>query len=174
MSVPLRVECYRFEDAEPFKISKPSTKTVRRRVIRPFSRLVTISAISIVFSVLGLAAVGAMTLMRGFAAGGDLKPIGQSSFGPLSSVVGSVHRSEGFVTVTGSVSNPGGAAASDVQAIVELVNGKNQTVQIERAMIAFGGVSAGQSSPFSVTVTDEPTAVGYRLNFRHADGRSIE
>ena len=167
MSVPLRIEevgIVEFDAPQPLR---------RKRLSRRMRRLAGVGAIAALFSVLGLAGVGAVTLLNNITSSSDLRLVGNASTTSLHAVTGSAHRSYGYVTVSGSVYNVGGKRASNVEAIVELLDSENRTVQLDKAVVAFASVPSGDSAPFRVLVQDDKAATGYRLTFKHTDGRSI-
>jgi len=174
MSIPLRVvECV--PDYHKSQVVAATPRRVTRRSDLQLRRVVGVGIISLFLLMVCLAGVGAVTVLHGLQASRDLRLVESKAvddtFVPT---VGSVQRAYGYVSVSGSVMNHGSAAATDAVAIVELLDGNDQTVQVDRAMIEFKTVSPGNASPFNVVVRDVPTAVGYRMFFRHADGSPIE
>ncbi len=167
MSVPLRIEHATVAEC------KPQRPLRRRRAPRRARQLAGIGAICGLLSVLGLAGVGAVTLLGGLTSHGDLKLVDNGTTSGLQAVAGTAHRAYGYVTVTGSVENTGNRGRSNVEAIVELIDSQNRTVQVDKSMVAFAAVPAGDSAPFRVMVQDDATATGYRLSFKHPNGRSI-
>ena len=168
MSVPLRIEDVRVVECE---MQRPLR---RRRVSRRMRRLAGVGTISVILSVLGLAGVGAVTLLNGITSASNLHLVGDASSAGLHAVAGSAHRAYGYVTVTGSVTNTGSRRTSNVEAIVELVDSENRTVQLDKAIVAFAAVPVGDAAPFRVIIPDDSNAIGYRLSFKHPDGRSID
>jgi hypothetical protein len=167
MSVPLRVE-----DAGTFEFN--SALPLRRHYVsRPMRRIAGIGAIAGLLTVVGLAGVGAVTLINSITTNSNLTLVGDSSTAGLQAVAGTAHRAYGYVTVAGSVSNVGNHRASNIEAIVELLDSENRTVQLDKAMVQYAAVPAGDAAPFRVIVPDDASAVGYRLSFKHSDGRSI-
>jgi hypothetical protein len=169
MSVPLRIE----ETAPAKSVLKPHYVR-KRRISRRARRLIGVGALSATLSILCLAGYGAATIIHGLSAGRDLPLIGAGSANGLSAVMGSARRADGYVTVTGSVSNIGSDRKADIEAVVELVDSQNRTVQVDKSMVAFASVPSGQTAPFRVMIPDDTTATGYRLTFMHPDGRAIE
>lgn len=169
MSVPLRIEHSGVASPERCHFTPR-----RRRISRPVRRMAGIGAISAALSILGLAGVGAVTLLHGLAGSSDLHLLNTGSSSGLSAVMGSAHRANGYVTVTGSVSNRSGRLASNVEAVVELIDAQNRTVQLDRSMVAFASVPSGNCAPFRVIIPDDSNATGYRLSFKHPDGRELE
>lgn len=167
MSVPLRIA---YPCGAEHNVPRPLR---RRRVSRRARRLAGVAAISALLSVLGLAGFGAVTLLNGITSGSDLHLAGEGSSAGLHVASVTARRAFGYVTVTGSVSNAGRSRASNVQAIVELVDSQNRPVQLDKAMVAFAAVPAGDSAPFRVMVRDDSSAKAFRLSFKHPDGRSI-
>jgi hypothetical protein len=168
MSVPLRIEHISVDERD---VPRPLR---HRRVSRRMRRLAGFGAISALLSVLGLAGVGALTLLNCITSTSNLQLVGSGSTGALHAVAGSAHRSYGYVTVSGSVSNTGSHRTSNVEAVVELIDSQNRTVQLDKSTVAVAGGQPGDTSPFRVIVQDDPSAVGYRLSFKHPDGRAID
>src|SRR5580658_9812248 len=94
MSVPLRIE-YATVTERP----APVRRTFRRRSASPARRLARVCLIAAGLSVLGLACVGAATVLNGIASPGELRLISSASAAGLSAVLGSAQRSNGYVTV---------------------------------------------------------------------------
>lgn len=89
-----------------------------------------------------------------------------SSSGRVTLTNATLERHLGFVTVTGNVFSRAKNAVPNVEATVELLDSKNQTVQMGAALIAYDPLPAGQSAPFRVEMLDDARAVGYRVRFR--------
>jgi hypothetical protein len=80
----------------------------------------------------------------------------------------------GFVTVTGDVKNRSAKSQSRVEAVVELLDSRNHTLQMESSLIAFDPLAAGESAPFRVELADDPNAVAYRLHFKRLLGPRLD
>jgi hypothetical protein len=168
MSVPLRIE---HASVVEYNVSRPLR---RRRVSRGMRRIAGIGAVTALLTVLGLAGVGAVTILNNVSTAANLNPVSAVSSSSLHALAGSAHRAYGYVTVTGSVTNTGAHGTSNVQAIVELIDRENRTVQLDKAMVEAATVAAGNSAPYRVIVQDDANAVSYRLSFQHPDGRAID
>src|SRR5581483_9919082 len=85
-----------------------------------------------------------------------------------------VERRLGFVTVTGDVRNQSARSQSRVEAVVELLDSRNHTLQMESSLIAFDPLAAGESAPFRVELADDPHAVAYRVHFKRLMGPRLD
>jgi len=169
MSLPMRWEDP--ESYEPIPVPtltlKPTRKTrlSRRQRVRAFCGIVALSGLC------GLAIVGAATVVNALRPAPQLRLVASSDFGAKATLASaSVDRKLGFVTVSGTVLSHNSQALPRVEAVVELLDAQNRTVQVEDGMVSFDPLPPGQAAPFHVEVTDVPQAVGYRVRFRQLDG----
>lgn len=175
MSVPMRKED--LERYAPVPTPTPAEPPLRvehtRRRPRPSLRRRLRAALGIgVFSALcGLTIFGAGAAVNALRPAPGLHLISSPEAGAKAVLdSASVERKLGFVTVSGTVLSHAGKSMPRVEAVVELLDAQNRTVQVESGMVAFDPLPSGQAAPFRVDVTDVPQAVGYRVRFRQADG----
>jgi uncharacterized iron-regulated membrane protein len=162
----------RWEDAEVFEPTpvltmKPNRKTRLSRRLR-LRALFGVVALGMLCS---LAAIGATSVIRALRPAANLRLVASPGTGAKATLASaSVERKLGFVTVSGSVLSRNGQAMPRVEAVVELLDAQNRTVQVDAGMVAFDPLPAGEAAPFRVEVTDSPQAVAYRIRFRQLDG----
>lgn len=166
MSVPLR-----WQDPEPTEpIVFPTSSKIRksrsagRRRLRVFCG----SVVALAFG--SLAVIGAASLMPDRTSSSLHLLASNAAEARASLVSASSLRRLGFVSVTGSVLSHDRNALPKVEAVVELLDAQNHTVQVESGMVAFDPLPAGVDAPFHIEVTDVPQAVAYRIRFRQLDG----
>ena len=83
-------------------------------------------------------------------------------------------RQPGSLTITGLVHNPrGGAALSRVTVTAYAFDDKGSFLASGRAPLEVTALTAGDDSPFVVTVPVTETVARYRIGFRGEDGRVI-
>ncbi len=85
-----------------------------------------------------------------------------------------LERKLGFVTVTGGVFSRAKHNLSQVEAVVELLDSQNRTLQVQSALVALDPLAVGQSAPFRVEMNDNPRAAGWRVHFRQMFGASLD
>ena len=73
-------------------------------------------------------------------------------------------RDAGFITITGTASP---SVSEQCEAVVELLNSKNQVVGLDSSLLSSGAAS----TPFRVDVQDDTAATSYRLRLRSLSGR---
>ena len=171
MSQPMR-----WEEVVPSPLSIPDQTPNRRRKTTPATRILCAMVFLLsIFSILGLAGVGAVTVVHSFTATPDLNLV-MDSVPQKQVALGSVtvQRKLGYVTIAGSVSNQIKVPLQDVQAVVELLDSQNRTLTMESALIAFRLLPSKQTAPFRVEVPDDAHAVGYRLRFTKLDGSALD
>ena len=164
----------RWEDPEPFEPTPaptPVMRPVRRARLSRRQRLRAAGALLMLSAVCGLAVIGAVSVVNAFRPAPALHLVRSSDTGARATLTSaSVDRKLGFVTVSGTVLSHNPQALPRVEAVVELLDADNRTVQVESGMVAFDPLPSGQAAPFQVEVTDVPRAVGYRIRFRQLDG----
>lgn len=175
MSVPMRkADPERYAPIPvPTPVETPLRVEHTRRRTRPSLRRRLRAALGIgVFSVLcGLTIFGAGAAVNALQPAPSLHLIPSSEVGAKAVLdSASIERKFGFVTVSGTVLSHNSKAMQGVEAVVELLDAQNRTVQVESGMVAFDPLPSGQAAPFSVAVTDVPQAVGYRIRFRQVNG----
>lgn len=74
------------------------------------------------------------------------------------------------LTVTGLVRNPGAAAPGAIMAVIFAFDREGAFVASGLAPLEFAAISAGDESPFRVTVPDVQDVGRYRVSFRTAAG----
>lgn len=168
MSLPMR-----WEDPEVVEsIPVPAMKPIRRAGLSRRQRLRAICGFITLSAVCGLAVIGANSVVNALRPAAELhlaaSSVGAGVKATLASA--SVERKLGFVTVSGTVLSRYGQAMPRVEAVVELLDAQNRTVQVDSGMVAFDPLPAGEAAPFRVEITDVPQAVGYRVRFRQLDG----
>lgn len=169
MSVPLRWE--EIAPQEPQTVAPPP----RRHKTKPRRSVARVAARLFCFAVIGsLSCIGAATVVKGLTPETTLRremPASSGSEVTLGSAT--VERRLGYVTVTGEVANQTKASLSKVEAVVELMDARNQTVRMESALISFNPLPAGRVSPFQVQVPDDSRAVAYRVRFKELLGAPL-
>ena len=175
MSLPMRWED--LEACKPTPVAAPTESPLRieqpLRRTRIFSRrrLRAVDGVTAVVTLCGLAIVGAGTVLGALRPTAELQLIASSGSGAKATLASaSVERKLGFVTVSGTVLSHDLQALPRVEAVVELLDAQNKTVQVDSSMVAFDPLPSGEAAPFRVAVTDVPRAVGYRVRFRQLDG----
>ncbi len=79
----------------------------------------------------------------------------------------------GSLEVSGEVVNQTADALSHVEAVVELMDAEGKVVQTANSLIVFDPLPARGQSSFKVSLSDNPSAVGYRVQFREMMGRNL-
>lgn len=98
-----------------------------------------------------------------------------SSHGRVVMTNASIDRRLGFVTVAGSVVNSTKKETlPNVEVVVELLDNHNRTLRVQSALIAYDPLPAGQVSPYSVEMNDDPRAVGIRIRPRKMFGGPLD
>ncbi len=169
MSVPMRWE--RMEPASPPVAPSPlrRRKPRRRRALRVAVLLFGS------LGMFGLAAVGVRSLALSIGAPPTLTLARFAPSGGQVALVGAqAERRLGFVTVTGNVVNHSHNAQPRVEAVVELLDPQNQTVQMESSLLPFDPLDKGESAPFRVELTDDTRAVAYRVRFKQFLGSRLD
>lgn len=166
MSVRMRWEEQYFLETAPVAVTCP---TVRRpRTLESAAALMLCALIAAGICATVRAAIGdgsapMLTLSRSIA-----------GVGPLALMGASAERRLGYVTVVGDVTSNSVTPLSGVEATVELVDKAGATVRYEAGMIAFDSIRPGESSPFKVTLQDDPRAVSYCVHFKELLGRRLD
>ena len=175
MSLPMRWEDP--ESYEPTPVLPPTEQPLRieqplrRKRLAGRRRLRAVCGVTAVVTLCGLAIVGAGTVVSALRPAAELQLIASSGSGAKATLASaSVERKLGFVTVSGTVLSHNHQALPRVEAVVELLDAQNKTVQVDSGMVAFDPLPSGEAAPFRVEVTDVPQAVGYRIRFRQLDG----
>ena len=178
MSLPMRwdnPESYE-PTPGPALVVKPMRKArlSRRQSLRAFCGVIVLAAlcgVKVLAALCGLAAAGAAGIVGALRPAAELQLVASSEAGAKATLASaSVERKLGFVTVSGTVLSHNSQAIPRVEAVVELLDAQNRTVQVESSMVAFDPLPSGQAAPFQVEVTDIPQAVAYRVRFRQLDG----
>ena len=171
MSVPLR-----WQDPADFQEPLPAPALTPRRRFRrmqPLRLIAMMSALCLVMS--ACTALGVRIGSANAASTSILRPVSAPSInGRVLLANANVERRLGFVTVTGSVFNRSHQKLSNVEAVVELLDSHNRTVQVESALISFDPLPAGQAAPFKVEMPDSANAVAYRTGVRSMFGSSLD
>jgi hypothetical protein len=169
MSVPMRWE----RRIEP--ISPPAAPPLRRRKPRR-ARVLRTALIWIgCLGLLGSVAVGVHSMAFNASAPSLLRLARVApSRGQVVMGAAQAERRLGFVTVTGSVTNRSRSAQPRVEAVVELLDRRNQTVQVESSLLDFDPLGVGDSAPFRVELPDDTHAVAYRIRFRRLLGPRLD
>src|SRR5262249_36244127 len=84
-----------------------------------------------------------------------------------------IERRLGFITVTGSISSHATRPLAQVEAVVELLDAKNETIQVEEGLIEFDPLLPAQTAPFRVDLPDNTHAVAYRVRFKQLTGAML-
>ncbi len=172
MSVPLR-----WQDPADFQEPIPSPVLAPRRRARrrtqPLRVITILSALCLAMS--ACTALGVRIGRANAASASSLRLVSTpSATGRVLLTNASVERRLGFVTVTGNVFNRSHQKLSNVEAVVELLDSHNRTVQVESALIAFDPLPSGQAAPFKVEMPDSANAVGYRTAVRTMFGSPLD
>ncbi len=167
MSLPLR-----WQDPEPNTLltvtPAPRSRKSRNANLRRLRLLVGACTVSVLC---GLAVVGAASVVTALRPAPGLRLVpAQSSQSKASLASASIERRLGFVSVSGSVLSHNHQPLAKVEAVVELLDAQNHTVQVESGMVAFDPLPPDEAAPFHIEVTDVPQAVAYRVRFRQLDG----
>jgi hypothetical protein len=125
--------------------------------------LVSLAAVSVRSLALGTGTPVALQLTR-------IAP----SLGQVALTGAQAERRLGFVTVVGNVINRSRHTQPRVEAIVELLDGHDQTVQVESSLLPFDPLGVGESAPFRVELPDDAHAVAYRVRFKHFLGSRLD
>ena len=167
MSLPMR-----WEDPEAYEPTLVlADKPVRRTRLSRRRRVRAIGVFTGLSIVCGLAAIGAGSIVSALRPAPELHLVATTGLGAKTTLASaSVERKLGFVTVSGSVLSRNSKAMPRVEAVVELLDAQNKTVQVDSGMVAFDPLPSGEAAPFRVEVTDVPQAVAYRVRFRQLDG----
>lgn len=162
----------RREDPEAYETTPVLTmKPTRKTRLSRLRRLRAACGVLTLATVCGLAIFGASSLVGALRPAADLRLVASSGTAAQATLASaSVERKLGFVTVSGSVLSRNSQAIPRVEAVVELLDAQNKTLQVESGMVAFDPLPSGEAAPFRVEVTDVPQAVAYRVRFRQLDG----
>lgn len=166
MSVPLRWP--EDEITEPVVAApnpmrnKAGLRTRRRR------RLFVLCSTALIVGVTAVVAGRAALLSRPL--GMELRQLPAPKGSQVEAGALTLERKLGYITVTGSVANLSNRTYSNIEAVVELLDSHQQTVQMESGLIAFASLPAHQSAPFMVETTDNPKAVACRVRFKQLLG----
>jgi len=170
MDVPLRVEPETFEPQtaapEPtLDLSSGMFATADRRRGLPRRALVT-AAIGI------LMAVGGTALLTSKGEDHAPEPASAAASGAPLELLSLRHtRQADMLTITGLVRNPDGALPmKDIAAVSFLFDREGSFVASGRAPLDFRTLSAGDESPFVITIPVSGTIGRYRVSFRGASG----
>ena len=169
MSLPMRWEDP--ESNETISVPTLSLKPMRKARLSRRQRLRAFCGVAAFSALCGLAIIGACSVVNALRPTPELQLRTSSEAGAKATLASAtVERKLGFVTVSGSVLSHNSQALPRVEAVVELLDAQNRTVQVESSMVAFDPLPSGQAAPFQVEVTDVPRAVAYRVRFRQLDG----
>ncbi len=164
----------RWEDPELNQLTRVPTltlKPMRKARLSPRQRLRAFCGVTAFSALCGLATVGAFSIVNALRPAPALQLRTTPETGAKATLASaSIERKLGFVTVSGTVLSRNSQALPRVEAVVELLDAQNRTVQVESGMVAFDPLPSGQAAPFQVEVTDVPQAVAYRVRFRQLDG----
>ena len=134
-------------------------------------RLRAVCGVAALATVGSLAIIGASHVVGALRPVAELRLVASSATGAKATLASaSVERKLGFVTVSGSVLSRNSLAIPKVEAVVELLDAQNRTLQVDSGLVAFDPLPSGEAAPFRVEVTDVPQAVAYRVRFRQLDG----
>ena len=175
MSLPMRWEDPRDYTSNPVQTAAEIPLRIEQPLRKARSsgrrRLRALCGVAAAMTLCLLAIVGAATVVGALRPAAELHLVAASGFGAKATLgSASVERKLGFVTVSGTVFSHNSQALPRVEAVVELLDAQNKTVQVESGMVAFDPLPSGEAAPFRVEVTDVPQAVGYRVRFRQLDG----
>lgn len=172
MSVPLRwQEPVEFQEPIPVPALAPQRRTRRRT--KPLRAIAMMSALCLAMS--ACTALGVRIGSANAAATSTLRMVSApNANGRVLLANANVERHLGFVTVTGSVFNRSHQKLSNVEAVVELLDSHNRTVQVESALIAFDPLPSGQAAPFKVEMPDSANAVSFRTGVRTMFGAPLD
>ena len=151
-----------------------SVPVVRKRSVRHVRKAASAAVTAVALLVLALAAVGAKTIISSIGGDAEIVCTGTSDTAGLQANVGSITRSSGYITVAGSVANHLNRQLPSVNAVLELMDRSGHIVGVEQAVVTYGALRAGESSPFSIMTSDAKGASQCRVSFRQADGSPIE
>ena len=172
MSVPLRWQ-------EPEIIQEPlfaPQPPLRRRAPRRVARMRVAFGLGV--ACLTMSACTALGFQIGKANAASTPTLRMVSMpaanGQVALTNGTLERKLGFVTVTGSVFSRAKHNLSQVEAVVELLDSQNRTLQMQSALVAYDPLPVGQSAPFRVEMSDNPRAAGWRVHFRQMFGASLD
>ncbi|HZO91878.1 MAG TPA: FxLYD domain-containing protein [Chthonomonadaceae bacterium] len=169
MSVPMRWEV---NVAPEMPAVSPARRRRRARRVRPL-RVAFVLCLGAVLC--GMVAAGVRNVALGVAATPALRLIsGAPAAGQVALTGATAERKLGFVTVTGNVTNRSPRALNRVEAVVELLNARNQTVRVESGLVAFDPLEKGETAPFRVDLMDTAGAAAYRVRFRQLLGPRLD
>lgn len=155
-------------------VELPGGQFRRRRITRRGKALRRATWAVLKVSVCLLAVVGAGSVLRATQPTPALvleTPTvvnGQAALGSAS-----VERRLGFVTVTGTAVSRAKRPLTNVEAVVELLDAKKQTIQVESALTTFSPLQPGGTTPFRVEIPDDSRVVSYRIRFKQLLGASL-
>ncbi len=92
---------------------------------------------------------------------------------PLELEASSAERSYGWIKIEGMVKNVSDQPLEHVQAGALLFDAKGDFVTSDWSVIDYSPILAGQSSPFSVLVRDNPAIDTWQIQFREGFGGQI-
>jgi len=172
MSVPLRwQDCNDYSadtnaDASPEK-PKLSPRRAARRVASVRTLLIGI-ALGVLLSVAAMSATRA--LGGSSTATLPLQPVAAVSPLKVTLQSASLTRHLGYATVTATAVNTGKHRLNGVEAVIELLDDRQNPVQVESALLPVDALPGGGSVPFQVEMRDDAHATSFRVNFRQLTG----
>jgi hypothetical protein len=171
MSMPLRWE----EPPSQEPVDSPQSTPKRRRRTAPIRRMIGATLIlTLALSVGTLTTIGAQSVWNSVRPAQTLRLDARPGGSEVSTGLPAVERHLGFVTITGSIASHVDRPLAQVEAVVELLDSQNQTVQLESGLIAFDPLMPGQTAPFRVDLPDNTRAVAYRIRFRQLSGAALD
>lgn len=170
MSVPMRWE----QPVSPEPLVAPGEGMRRRRIQKRNRSLHTTLSFLWRAGICALALVGAFSLWPHSSKTADLHLVtGTNTEAKVTLQTASAVRHLGFVTVTGNALNRFNDRLPRVEAVVELLDRQNHTLQVESSLVAFDPLPPGETAPFRVEVPDSAQAVAYRVRFKQLLGASL-
>ncbi len=168
MSVPLRwQDC---NDYSP-ETSPEGPKLMQRRLTRRVASVRTL-LIGIALGVLlSVAAMSATRVLGGASAATlPLQPVAAVSPLKVALQSASLTRRLGYATVTATAVNTGKRRIGSVEAVIELLDDRQNPIQVETALLPVDALPGGSSVPFQVEMRDDARAASFRVNFRQLPG----
>lgn len=171
MSMPLRQESW----APPEPSNAPAVTARRRRVAARRKRLRTLLGVALCIGTCGVAAAAGWNVYHQLNSVSTLSLITSAGAqGRVTLNAVTAERRLGFVTVTGSVVSRSSSPLHNVEAVVELLNARQETVGMESSLVAFDPVTAGEKVPFRVELVDSARVVAFRVRFRQLSGTALD
>jgi hypothetical protein len=159
---------------EPVAPQQAPSPLRRRRTRRAKGVRLLLSLVGCV-AIVALAGAGVRSLALGEGRADALHlAVTAPTSGQVTLLGAKTERRLGFVTVTGSVANRSAHAQSHVEAVVELLDAHNRTLQLESSLVSFDPLDKGETAPFRVELADDSHAVGYRIHFRQLLGPRLD